>query len=97
MDGAIEDGVAARSRVGGGMRVNVRSALRDLIAAGLPDRASALTLYGALCVLAALAALLGLLGLIGSHPETSNAVLDVIRTVGGIPLRRLVTRDRSRT
>ena len=68
------------------MRVNLRSALRDLVAAGLPDRASALTLYGALCVLAALAALLGLLGLIGTHPQTSDAVLDVIRTVGGIPL-----------
>ena len=33
--------------------------------------------------LGALAGLLGLLGLIGSDPQTSDAVLDVIRTVGG--------------
>ena len=31
------------------MPVNARGALRDLIAAGLPDRASALTLYAAVC------------------------------------------------
>jgi len=86
IDGSIEDGLGTRSRVPGGMRVNLRSALRDLAAAGLPDRASALTFYGALCLVAAFAALLGLLGLVGSDPETSTAVLDVIRTVGGAPL-----------
>ena len=68
------------------MRRNVRRALHDVTASGLPDRASALTFYAALCVLGALAGLIGLCGLIGSEPQTSDAVLDVIRMVGGTSL-----------
>ena len=68
------------------MHRNVRSALHDVTASGLPDRASALTFYAALCVLGALAGLIGLCGLIGSEPQTSDAVLDVIRMVGGTSL-----------
>ena len=63
----------------------LRGALHDLGAAGLPDKATALTFHAALCVLGASAALVALLGLIGSHPETSNAVLDVIRDLRNSP------------
>jgi membrane protein len=64
---------------GGGMRGNVRGALHDLTTAGLPDKAAPLAFYAALCALAALASLVALVALVGSFPETSNAVLDVIR------------------
>ncbi|HZO58998.1 MAG TPA: YihY/virulence factor BrkB family protein [Solirubrobacterales bacterium] len=64
----------------GGVRANaLRGAMRDLTRAGLPDKAAPLAFYGALCVLGALTSLIALLGLAGSHPETSNAVLDVVR------------------
>ena len=86
IDGATDSGRETRLRAGSGMRRNVRGALRDMTASGVPDRASALTFYAALCVLAGLAGLCGLGGLIGSEPQTSDAVLDVIRTVGGTSL-----------
>ena len=86
IDGATESGRGTRLRAGSGMHRNVRGALRDLTESGLPDRAAALTFYAALCVLAAVTALLGLCGLIGSDPQTSDAALEVIRTVGGASL-----------
>ena len=66
---------------GDSVRGNVRGALHDLATVGLPDKAAPLTFYGALCVLAGLTSLIAVLGLVGSYPETSNAVLDVIRTM----------------
>ncbi len=66
-----------------GVRGNVRGALHDLTSVGLPDRAAPLAFYAALCVLAGLTSLVALLGLVGSHPETSNAALDVIRKLRG--------------
>ena len=68
------------------MRGGLRSMWSNLTAADLPDKASALALVAALCVLAAVTSLLGLLGLFGTSPATSDAVLDIIRTVGGAPL-----------
>ncbi len=84
MDGrATDDAQGTRVEAGGGMLEDPRAGLRALIALDLPDKAAALTFYAALCVLAGCAALIGLLGLAGSHPETSGAVLDVLRKLGG--------------
>jgi uncharacterized BrkB/YihY/UPF0761 family membrane protein len=63
----------------------MRGALHDVASVGLPDKAAPLTFYAALCVLAGLTSLVALLGLVGSHPETSNAVLDVIRDLRDAP------------
>jgi membrane protein len=64
-----------------GVRGTVRAALHDLTTAGLPDKAAPLTFYAALCVPAALASLLAFVALVGSYPETSNAVLDMVRRI----------------
>jgi membrane protein len=81
MDGRqTDERQATRAGAGDVARPNgVRRALADLTTAGLADKAAPLAFYGALCVASVLATLAGLLGLIGTYPETSNAVLDVIR------------------
>ena len=80
MDGrATDDAQGTRVTAGGGMR----GVLREVRALDLPDRAASLTFYAALCMLAGSATLVGALGLAGSYPATSDAVLDVLRKLGG--------------
>ena len=92
MDGrATVEGQGRRDRASGVMPAHqweeppglLRSALRDLGSAGAAGRAAVPTLYAALCVLGVLASLAGLIGLAGSHPATSDVILDVVRDLGG--------------
>ena len=84
MDGrATDDAQGTRAYAGGSMRESVRAALRDLTALDLPDKAAPLTFYAAFCVLAGVTSLVALVGLVGSYPDTSDAVLEVLRTLGG--------------
>lgn len=46
------------------------------------DRAAALTYYAVLSLFPGLIVLVSLLGLIGRHPETTDALLDVVRELG---------------
>jgi len=48
----------------------------------LTDWAAALTYYGVLALFPAFIALVALLGLVGQHPETTNALLDIVEQVG---------------
>lgn len=47
------------------------------------DLAAALTYYGVLAIFPAFIGLTGLLGLVGRGPETTEALLDVVRDLGG--------------
>ena len=48
----------------------------------LTDWAAALTYYAVLALFPGLIVLVAILGLVGQHPETTNALLDIVRDVG---------------
>ena len=48
----------------------------------LTDWAAALTYYAVLSIFPALVVLVSLLGLLGQHPDTTNALLDIVRKLG---------------
>lgn len=48
----------------------------------MTDSAAALTYYGLLALFPTLIALVALLGVVGRHPETTNALLDIVGDVG---------------
>jgi membrane protein len=62
----------------GAAKRTVREARDD----GLTDWAAALTYYAVLAMFPALLVLVALVGLVGSYPQTTNALLDIVRQVG---------------
>src|SRR5688572_7143801 len=63
---------------GGALRRTLREAKDD----HLTDWAAALTYYGILSLFPALLVLVALLGVFGTYPETTNALLDIVRDLG---------------
>ncbi|HWV86508.1 MAG TPA: YihY/virulence factor BrkB family protein [Capillimicrobium sp.] len=51
----------------------------------ITDWAAALTYYAVLALFPALIALVAVVGLVGQYPETTNAILDVLRSAGAGP------------
>jgi membrane protein len=60
----------------------VRSTVREFREDNLMDWAAALTYYAVLALFPALIVLVALLGLLGEHPETTNALLEIVDDVG---------------
>jgi membrane protein len=66
-------------RVWGGV---LKGAVNKFRKSNLTDRAAALTYYSVLSLFPALIALVGVLGLVGQNPETTDALLRIIRDIG---------------
>ena len=60
-----------------------RAVTRDIAGMGVGASAATLTLHALACLVAGLAAVAGMLGLAASYPATSDAVMDVMRALGG--------------
>lgn len=63
-------------------RVVLKRTLREVRDDHLTDWAAALTYYSVLAIFPALIVLVAVVGLVGSHPSTTNALLDVVRQLG---------------
>ena len=59
-----------------------KRAFKELRDDGLTDWAAALTYYSVLSLFPGLIMLVAVLGLLGQHPETTNALLDIVDDVG---------------
>jgi membrane protein len=60
----------------------LKRTIRELRDDNLTDWAAALTYYSVLALFPGLIVLVAILGLVGQHPETTNALLDIVRDVG---------------
>ncbi|MBY0396938.1 MAG: YihY/virulence factor BrkB family protein, partial [Thermoleophilia bacterium] len=60
----------------------LRGAVREFREDNVTDWSAALTYYAMLALFPALIVLVALVGLLGQHPQTTNAILDVISEVG---------------
>jgi membrane protein len=60
----------------------LKRTVREFRDDNLTDWAAALTYYSVLALFPALIVLVSILGLAGQHPETTNALLDIVRDVG---------------
>jgi membrane protein len=60
----------------------LKRTVRELQDDNLTDWAAALTYYSVLAIFPGLIVLVAILGLVGQHPETTNALLDIVRDVG---------------
>ena len=68
-----------RARLDPLLRTSYGRALGRVLDAGLTDRAGALTYYVILSLVPALTLILAIVGFIGKDPQTTNAILDVVR------------------
>jgi membrane protein len=62
--------------------VTLKRTVREFRDDNLTDWAAALTYYAVLAVFPGLIVLVAILGLVGQHPETTNAILDIVDDVG---------------
>jgi membrane protein len=60
----------------------LKRTIREVRDDNLTDWAAALTYYSVLALFPGLIVLVAILGLVGQHPETTNALLDIVRDVG---------------
>ena len=60
----------------------LRGAVREFREDNVTDWSAALTYYAVLALFPALIVLVALVGLVGQHPQTTNAILDVVSEVG---------------
>jgi membrane protein len=60
----------------------LKRTIRELRDDNLTDWAAALTYYSVLALFPGLIVLVAILGLVGQHPETTNALLDIVDDVG---------------
>jgi membrane protein len=60
----------------------LKRTVRELRDDNLTDWAAALTYYSVLALFPGLIVLVAILGLVGQHPQTTNALLDIVRDVG---------------
>ena len=60
----------------------LKRTIRELRDDNLTDWAAALTYYSVLALFPGLIVLVAILGLVGQHPQTTNALLDIVRDVG---------------
>ena len=60
----------------------LKRTVREFRADNLTDWAAALTYYAVLSIFPGLMVLVAILGLVGQHPQTTNALLDIVRDVG---------------
>jgi membrane protein len=60
----------------------LKRTIREFRADNLTDWAAALTYYSVLALFPGLIVLVAILGLAGQHPETTNALLDIVRDLG---------------
>ena len=60
----------------------LKRTIREVRDDNLTDWAAALTYYAVLALFPGLIVLVAILGLVGQHPETTNALLDIVRDVG---------------
>ena len=60
----------------------LKRTVREFQDDNLTDWAAALTYYAVLSIFPALIALVAILGLVGQHPETTNALLEIVDDVG---------------
>ena len=64
------------------LRLTLKRTVRELQDDNLTDWAAALTYYSVLALFPGLIVLVAILGLAGQHPQTTNALLDIVRDVG---------------
>ncbi len=60
----------------------LKRTIRELRDDNLTDWAAALTYYSVLALFPGLIVLVAILGLVGQHPQTTNALLDIVRDIG---------------
>jgi membrane protein len=60
----------------------LKRTIRELRDDNLTDWAAALTYYSVLAIFPGLIVLVAILGLVGQHPQTTNALLDIVRDIG---------------
>ena len=60
----------------------LKRTIREFRDDNLTDWAAALTYYAVLALFPGLMVLVAILGLLGQHPETTNALLDIVRDIG---------------
>src|SRR5215212_5839058 len=60
----------------------LKRTVREVRDDNLTDWAAALTYYSVLAIFPGLIVLVAILGLVGQHPQTTNALLDIVRDVG---------------
>jgi membrane protein len=60
----------------------LKRTIREMRDDNLTDWAAALTYYSVLAIFPGLIVLVAILGLVGQHPQTTNALLDIVRDVG---------------
>jgi membrane protein len=60
----------------------LKRTIRELREDNLTDWAAALTYYSVLALFPGLIVLVAILGLVGQHPQTTNALLEIVRDVG---------------
>jgi len=60
----------------------LKRTIRELRDDNLTDWAAALTYYSVLALFPGLIVLVAILGLVGEHPQTTNALLDIVRDIG---------------
>jgi membrane protein len=68
-----------RARLEPLLRTSYGRALGRVLGAGLTDRAGALTYYVILSLVPALTLILAIVGFIGKDPQTTNAILDIVK------------------
>ncbi|MGH2837396.1 MAG: YihY/virulence factor BrkB family protein [Thermoleophilaceae bacterium] len=60
----------------------LKRTIREFREDNLTDWAAALTYYAVLAIFPGLIVLVSILGLVGQHPQTTNALLDIVRDIG---------------
>src|SRR4051794_5274204 len=65
-----------------GWKAILKRTVREFQNDNLTDWAAALTYYAVLALFPALIVLVALVGLFGQYPQTTNALLDILRQVG---------------
>src|SRR5256714_15424436 len=68
-----------------GWRAVLRRTVKEFQTDNLTDWAAALTYYAVLALFPALIVLVALVGLFGQYPQTTNALLNILRDVGVQP------------
>src|SRR3954447_11868056 len=67
---------------GTGRMAILKRTVKEFKEDNITDWAAALTYYSVLALFPALLALVALVGLVGQYPQTTNSILDILRSAG---------------